>query len=54
METIHGPYIPSILNNKISLSILEVGKSIKQNLEKKFKIILKEDAYPRDTLNLIQ
>ncbi len=37
METIHGPYIPSTLNNKISLSILEVGKSIKQNLERKIQ-----------------
>lgn len=36
-KTIHGPYIPSILNNKISLSILEVGKSVKQNLERKIQ-----------------
>lgn len=41
METnqtkIYGPYIPSILNKKITLSISEVGKNVKQNLEKKIQ-----------------
>ena len=31
---IYDPYIPSILNMKIYVPIAEVGKNIKQNLEK--------------------
>ena len=37
-EKIYSPYIPSILTKKVSLSILEVGKNIKQNLEKKIQV----------------
>lgn len=41
METnqtkIYGPYIPSCLTKKVSLSISEIGKNVKQNLEKKIR-----------------
>tara|TARA_E500000178_G_C16921891_1_gene707616 strand:- start:736 stop:1272 length:537 start_codon:yes stop_codon:yes gene_type:complete len=51
METsekrIYGPYIPSILNNKISLSILEVGKNLKQNLERKIQNIVEGKCIPQ-------
>ena len=50
METnerkVFGPYIPSILNNKISLSILEVGKNLKQNLEKKIQNSIEGKCIP--------
>uniref|UniRef100_A0A6C0F8G8 S1 motif domain-containing protein n=1 Tax=viral metagenome TaxID=1070528 RepID=A0A6C0F8G8_9ZZZZ len=50
METnerkVFGPYISSILNNKISLSILEVGKNLKQNLEKKIQNSIEGKCIP--------
>lgn len=33
-RTVYGVYIPSVLTSKVSLSINEVGKNVKQNLEK--------------------
>jgi hypothetical protein len=33
-QKIYGVYIPSILNKKVVLSINEIGKQVKQNLEK--------------------
>ena len=33
-QKIYGVYIPSVLNKKIVLSINEIGKQVKQNLEK--------------------
>jgi DNA-directed RNA polymerase subunit E'/Rpb7 len=34
-QKIYGVYIPSMLSMKVALSITEIGKNIKQNLEKK-------------------
>jgi len=34
---IYGPYIPSMLNKKVCLAISEIGKNVKQNLEKKLR-----------------
>ena len=33
-RTVYGVYIPSVLTSKVSLSVNEVGKNVKQNLEK--------------------
>lgn len=45
-KTIYGPYGTSVLNNKISLSILEVGKSVKQNLERKIQNTIEGKCIP--------
>ena len=50
METnqtkIYGPYIPSCLTKKVTLSISEIGKNVKQNLEKKIRNHIEDKCIP--------
>lgn len=43
----YGVYINSMLSKKVVLSIVEIGKNLKYNLEKKLSTVLRADVLPR-------